>query len=135
MGTTKIEVAKIGEKTWRAITTCKEIPAMNEIYVLDEDKEVCFDDNVMGGTNKMKITMPNENTMKIISDHSKMGKSETHEVQRPGDHHHHQALERRHHDGELGQGVLRGGGLQICRQRERRGVHEDLGRGHEGDDF
>jgi len=78
--TTKIEVAKIGEKTWRAITTCKEIPAMNEIYVLDEDKEVCFDDNVMGGTNKMKITMPDENTMKIISDHSKMGKSETHEV-------------------------------------------------------
>ena len=31
--TTKIEVAKIGDKKWRAITTCKEIPAMNEVGV------------------------------------------------------------------------------------------------------
>jgi len=78
--TTKIESTKIGEKKWRAIITCKEVPAMNEIYVLEEDKEQCFDDNVMGGTVKMSMTIPDENTMKIISDHSKMGKSETHEV-------------------------------------------------------
>ena len=53
---------------------------LQQIYVLEEDKEQCFDDNVMGGTVKMSMTMPDENTMKIISDHSKMGKSETHEV-------------------------------------------------------
>ena len=53
---------------------------LQQIYVLEEDKEQCFDDNVMGGTVKMSMTIPDENTMKIISDHSKMGKSETHEV-------------------------------------------------------
>ena len=53
---------------------------LQQIYVLEEDKEQCFDDNVMGGTVKMSMTMPDENTMKIISDHSKMGKSETHEA-------------------------------------------------------
>ena len=47
---------------------------------MDEGKELCFDDNVMGGTVKMTLTMPDENTMKIVSDHSKMGKSETNEV-------------------------------------------------------
>ena len=31
--TTKFEIAKIGEKTWRAIMTCKEIPAMNDVRV------------------------------------------------------------------------------------------------------
>merc|ERR1712038_2054792 len=78
--TTKFEIAKIGEKTWRAIMTCKEIPAMNDIYVIDLDKEACFDDHLMGGTNKMAMTMPNENTLNIVSDHSTMGKSEMHEV-------------------------------------------------------
>merc|ERR1712045_126848 len=78
--TTKFEIAKIGEKTWRAIMTCKEIPAMNDIYVIDLDKEACFEDHLMGGTNKMTMTMPNENTLNIVSDHSTMGKSEMHEV-------------------------------------------------------
>merc|ERR1711879_559673 len=78
--TTKFEIAKIGEKTWRAILTCKEVPAMNDIYVVDLDKEACFDDNLMGGTNKLTMTMPNENTLKIVSEHSTMGKTDMQEV-------------------------------------------------------
>ena len=35
--TTKFEIAKIGEKTWRAIMTCKEIPAMNDVRVSPPD--------------------------------------------------------------------------------------------------
>merc|ERR1711879_555061 len=76
----KFEIAKIGEKTWRAILTCKEVPAMNDIYVVDLDKEACFDDNLMGGTNKLTMTMPNENTLKIVSEHSTMGKTDMQEV-------------------------------------------------------
>jgi len=78
--TTKIEIAKIGEKTWRVIYTCKEIPTLNNIYVLDENKEGCFQNNAIGGTDKVTISCPDENTMKIITDNSKLGKSETHEV-------------------------------------------------------
>merc|ERR1712117_797983 len=36
--------------------TCKEIPAMNDIYVIDLDEEACFDDHLMGGTNEMTRT-------------------------------------------------------------------------------
>ena len=38
---------------------------LQQIYVLEEDKEQCFDDNVMGGTVKMSMsmTMPDGNTM------------------------------------------------------------------------
>ena len=32
--TTKIESTKIGEKKWRAIITCKEVPAMNEVRII-----------------------------------------------------------------------------------------------------
>ena len=35
--TTKFEIAKIGEKTWRAILTCKEVPAMNDVRVSASD--------------------------------------------------------------------------------------------------
>ena len=35
--TTKFEIAKIGEKTWRAILTCKEVPAMNDVRVSTPD--------------------------------------------------------------------------------------------------
>ena len=78
--TMKAEVSKIGDKKWRGIITCKEAPMMNDIHLYEEDKEVCIDDPMFGGKLKVKMTCPDENTIQIWFDHSKMGKSERHEV-------------------------------------------------------
>ena len=72
--TMKAEVSKIGDKKWRGVITCEEVPKMNDTHVYEEDKEVCIDDPLFGGKLKVKMTCPDENTIEISLDHSKMGK-------------------------------------------------------------
>merc|ERR1712018_270870 len=78
--TTKVEVSKVGDKKWRAMITCKEFPAMNEMHDYEEDKETCIDDNVFGGTVKILTNCPSKDTLTFSIDHSKMGKSDVCDV-------------------------------------------------------
>ena len=36
--TVRAEVSKIGEKKWRGVITCEEVPQMNDTHIYEEDK-------------------------------------------------------------------------------------------------
>ena len=36
--TVRAEVSKIGERKWRGVITCEEVPQMNDTHIYQEDK-------------------------------------------------------------------------------------------------
>ena len=44
--TMKAEVSKIGEKKWRGVITCEEVPQMNDAHIYEEDKGASLKDVV-----------------------------------------------------------------------------------------
>merc|ERR1712178_263803 len=68
--TMRAEVSKIGERKWRGVITCEEVPQMNDTHTYEEDKEVSIDDPMFGGKIKVRMICPSENTIRIWLDHS-----------------------------------------------------------------
>ena len=42
--TVRAEVSKIGERKWRGVITCEEVPQMNDTHIYEEDKGTSFED-------------------------------------------------------------------------------------------
>ena len=42
--TVRAEVSQIGEKKWRGVITCEEVPQMNDTHIYEEDKGTSLKD-------------------------------------------------------------------------------------------